>query len=108
MKNLFYRVPWKITHSAFAILLACSFCAPVRADVPRPEHPRPDAYRANWMTLNGEWQFEIDDKDDGVARGLTSGNDLASKITVPFCPESKLSGIGHYGIMKHVWYRRAV
>jgi hypothetical protein len=76
------------------------------ADVPRPEHPRPDAFRENWVTLNGEWQFEIDAKGDGEARGLKSGKDLDAKIVVPFCPESKLSGIGHYGLMKNVWYRR--
>ncbi|HYG36853.1 MAG TPA: glycoside hydrolase family 2 TIM barrel-domain containing protein, partial [Clostridia bacterium] len=75
--------------------------------VPRPEHPRPDAFRSNWATLNGEWQFEIDAKGDGLARGLITGKDLPSKITVPFCPESKLSGIGHYGLMKHTWYRRS-
>ncbi len=78
------------------------------AAVPRPEHPRPDLQRDNWMTLNGEWQFEIDKAADGEARGLTYGRDLASKIIVPFCPESKLSGLGlptteH---MKDVWYRR--
>ena len=63
-------------------------------EVPRPEHPRPDAFRENWITLNGEWQFEIDDKADGEARGLISGKDLGAKIIVPFCPESKLSGLG--------------
>ena len=76
------------------------------ATVPRPEHPRPDAFRSSWMTLNGEWQFEIDQAGDGATRGLTSGKDLARKITVPFCPESKLSGIGNYGLMRNVWYRR--
>lgn len=76
------------------------------AAVPRPEHPRPDAFRENWATLNGEWQFEIDDQGDGEQRGLSSGKDLAAKITVPFCPESKLSGIGRYELMKNVWYRR--
>ena len=80
--------------------------ANLSASVPRAEHPRPDAFRESWATLNGEWQFEIDDQADGGARGLSSGKDLASKITVPFCPESKLSGIGHYGIMNNVWYRR--
>ncbi len=79
------------------------------AEVPRPEHPRPDLYRANWMTLNGEWQFEHDKAADGEQRGLNYGTDLNSKITVPFCPESKLSGLGlptslH---LKNVWYRRA-
>jgi len=77
--------------------------------VPRPEHPRPDLLRENWLTLNGEWQFEIDKAADGDARGLTYGKDLATKIIVPFCPESKLSGLAipttqH---MKDVWYRRA-
>ena len=80
----------------------------LRAEIPRPEHPRPDLYRANWMTLNGEWQFEHDKAADGEQRGLTYGMDLKSKITVPFCPESNLSGLAipttvH---MKDVWYRR--
>ena len=74
--------------------------------VPRPEHPRPDVFRSNWATLNGEWQFEIDQVGDGAKRGFISGKDLAMKIAVPFCPESKLSGIGHYDKMTNVWYRR--
>ena len=90
--------------AASATFLGLAFS--LRAEVPRPEHPRPDAYRANWLNLDGRWQFEIDDQADGEARGLTSGKDLSSIITVPFCPESKLSGVGHYGIMKHTWYRR--
>jgi len=77
------------------------------AEIPRPEHPRPDRFRENWVSLNGEWQFEIDQAGDGEARGLTSGKDLITRIVVPFCPESKLSGIGHYGLMKNVWYRRS-
>jgi len=66
--------------------------------------------RDNWMTLNGEWQFEIDRKGDGEARGLISGKKLASKIIVPFCPESKLSGLGlgNTEYFTHVWYRRMV
>ena len=93
------------TFISFIALFSC--CATILAAVPRAEHPRPDAFRENWATLNGEWQFEIDDNADGEARGLSSGKDLPATITVPFCPESKLSGIGHYGVMKHVWYRRA-
>ena len=96
------RKLWRV----FAILFVLAGGASAPAAVPRPEHPRPDRFRENWMSLNGQWQFEIDDHDDGAARGLTSGKDLNSTIIVPFCPESKLSGVGHYGIMKHVWYRR--
>ena len=79
------------------------------AEVPRPEHPRPDLCRENWQTLNGEWQFEIDKAADGESRGLTHGKDLNSKITVPFCPESKLSGLGLGNTvkLKDVWYRRS-
>ena len=78
------------------------------AEVPRPEHPRPDLCRADWLTLNGEWQFEIDKAADGDSRGLTYGKDLNSKIIVPFCPESKLSGLGlgNTEKLKNVWYRR--
>jgi hypothetical protein len=78
------------------------------AAVPRPQHPRPDLLRENWMTLNGEWQFEIDKAADGEARGLTYGKDLNGRIIVPFCPESKLSGLGlgNTERLKDVWYRR--
>lgn len=81
-----------------------------RAAVPRPEHPRPDAYRENWLSLNGEWQFEIDRKSDGEFRGLVAGKDLASRIVVPFCPESKLSGIGlgNTEYVTNLWYRRMI
>ncbi|MDR1011305.1 MAG: hypothetical protein LBM04_09325 [Opitutaceae bacterium] len=90
-----------------ANLLAADLRAADTGAVPRPEHPRPDQFRPDWVSLNGQWQFEIDDKGDGEARGLTSGRDLASKIIVPFCPESKLSGIANIGLMKNVWYRRS-
>lgn len=81
---------------------------PASAAVPRPEHPRPDLLRENWMTLNGEWQFEIDKAADGDARGLTYGTDLNARIIVPFSPESKLSGLGLPATehMQNVWYRR--
>jgi len=89
-----------------AVLMTGVFNA--SAAVPRPEHPRPDLCRENWITLNGEWQFEIDKAADGEARRLTYGKDLNAKITVPFCPESKLSGIGlgNTERLKNVWYRR--
>jgi hypothetical protein len=78
------------------------------AAVPRPEHPRPDACRTNWLSLNGPWQFEIDPTADGEARGLTAGQDLTGQIIVPFCPESKLSGLGfgNTNYFENAWYRR--
>ena len=39
------------------------------ASIPRPEHTRPDFERAQWINLNGEWEFEIDHANTGgVAR----------------------------------------
>jgi beta-galactosidase/beta-glucuronidase len=73
--------------------------------IPRPEYPRPQFVRADWLCLNGEWQFEIDGADSGKERGLVE-QELSSKITVPFCPESPLSGVGHTDFMRAVWYRR--
>jgi beta-galactosidase/beta-glucuronidase len=78
-----------------------------RQDVPRPEHPRPQFQRADWINLNGQWQFEIDAGDSGVERDLLT-RELTDRIIVPFCPESELSGLGHTDFMRAVWYRREV
>ena len=89
-----------------AVLILLAVAAYGQDAVPRPEHPRPDFQRGDWLNLNGAWQFEVDEKGDGEERGLTSGHDLAETIIVPFCPESKLSGIGNTDFMTNVWYRR--
>ncbi len=75
--------------------------------VPRPEYPRPQFVRADWLCLNGSWEFEVDAQDSGLERGLL-GRPLASQITVPFAPESALSGIGDTDYLEAVWYRRTV
>ncbi len=79
----------------------------VTSTMPKPEHPRPQMVRENWMNLNGTWGFEIDAGDSGVERGLTT-RELNSEILVPFAPESALSGVGHVDFMEAVWYRRTV
>ncbi len=88
------------------VVLALAVASAACAAIPRPEHPRPDFERQAWMCLNGEWEFEIDADGNGEARGLSTGRPLAQRIIVPFCPESKLSGIGNTDFMKDVWYRR--
>ena len=75
--------------------------------IPRPEYPRPQFVRPDWLCLNGEWEFEIDSGDSGLARNLVT-SPLADTITVPFCPESPLSGVGHTDFMAAVWYRKTV
>ena len=48
---------------------------------PRPEYPRPQFVRSDWLCLNGTWQFEIDSADSGLERGLLD-RPLADNITV--------------------------
>ncbi|HLH58473.1 MAG TPA: beta-galactosidase [Streptosporangiaceae bacterium] len=79
----------------------------MRADIPRPEYPRPQFRRDEWLCLNGVWQFEFDPADSGFERGLGE-RDLAATIVVPFCPESELSGLGDLDFHPAVWYRRTV
>ncbi len=75
----------------------------------RSEHPKPQFMREAWTNLNGEWQFEIDRGNSGEARKLyEDGHELTSKITVPFCPQSKLSGVEDVDFMQSVWYKRTV
>jgi len=78
------------------------------ADVPRPEHPRPDMMRADWQTLNGSWEFDFDDGDKGQAeRWHTGSRKFSKKILVPYCFQSKLSGIADPAFHDVVWYRRS-
>ncbi len=75
--------------------------------VPRPEHPRPDFQRENWLNLNGEWQFAFDEGDKGLAgKWHVPGVSLPEKITVPFCYQSKLSGLHDKRLCPVVWYKR--
>lgn len=72
----------------------------------RQEHPRPQFMRDNWVNLNGLWEFEIDHGVSGMARKLYEQEHLSGTINVPFCPESKLSGVENKDFMRAVWYRR--
>ena len=60
--------------------------------IPRPEYPRPQFVRKDWMNLNGEWEFEQDPGVSGKERQIYE-RELKERILVPFCPESDLSGI---------------
>ncbi len=73
----------------------------------RKEHPKPQFERKKWENLNGEWEFERDEQNSGEARGLWKEDAVyGEKILVPFCPESRLSGLGYKDFMPSVWYRR--
>lgn len=59
-----------------------------------PAYPRPNLWREGWTSLDGEWDF-----------GAGAEPVFDRTINVPFCPESKLSGIGER-VGDVVWYRR--
>lgn len=75
--------------------------------IPRQEHPRPQFLRDSFKNLNGIWQFEIDNAKSGEARGyFNADHELRDTITVPFCPESSLSGVKNVDFMESLWYKR--
>lgn len=79
-----------------------------RQATPRPEYPQPQFERADWLTLNGPWQFEFDDKNTGLDENWAGGKRAFGRtITVPFAFESRLSGIGDTTFHPWVWYRRS-
>ena len=73
--------------------------------LPRPEHPFPQMVRSEWLNLNGTWEF-AESNDTGDAAWL-SDKPYPDKIVVPFCRESRLSGLARTGFVKNVWYRRS-
>ncbi|MBQ2325415.1 MAG: beta-galactosidase, partial [Clostridia bacterium] len=78
-------------------------------NIPRPEHPNPQRVRERWENLNGEWDFTVDMSKSGRWRDLKLGTEgYDRKITVPFCPESELSGVGITDFMPAVWYSRKI
>ena len=75
--------------------------------IPRPEHPKPQFHRDAWLNLNGQWNFAFDFDLSGVQKGWPGQpSGLDKKIMVPFCPESKLSGIAFTEFIPAVWYHR--
>ncbi len=76
--------------------------------IPRPEHPMPQMERKNWMNLNGEWEFDFDFGMSGIDRNFQAMEHLSKSILVPFCPESKLSGIGYTDFIPAVLYKKHV
>src|ERR1035438_3864616 len=66
-----------------------------------PEYPRPQMVRADWLNLNGLWDFAITRKE---ATRATFGN----QILVPFPVESALSGVMRpVSENERIWYRRS-
>ena len=68
---------------------------------PLLEYPRPQLERANWLNLNGRWQYE----QGQPGQSPPVGQNLAQTILVPFPVQSPLSGIERGD--QRGWYRRS-
>ncbi len=83
-----------------------------QAEIPLPEHPRPDFQRQEWQNLNGVWNFVFDKEarleTPGFLQqpGLTSGQFQALEISVPFPWGSPLSGVPDSADIG--WYQREI
>ena len=89
------------------VIAALLFSTAIGAQ-PRAEYPRPQFERADWVNLNGEWSFALDLSDSGRDRDFYNSKGFEQRITVPFAPESKLSGIGYTDFINSVWYQRMI
>jgi galactose mutarotase-like enzyme len=79
---------------AFACLTALLALIQGPPPIPLPEHPRPDFQRAQWLNLNGTWQFWFDHQD------------TKRQILVPFSWGAPLSGVPDSGDIG--WYARDI
>ena len=76
--------------------------------LPRAEYPRPQFERQDWVNLNGEWSYTFDFVGSGMEKKLYESKGFDGKITVPFCPESSLSGVGYTDFINNIWYQRTI
>ncbi len=70
------------------------------AGTPWDVYPRPQLRRESFVNLNGTWEFAVSQQE-----GIPAAFDRS--ILVPFCPESRLSGIAeHFPEGSYLFYRR--
>lgn len=72
----------------------------------RNEYPRPQFKRKSFINLNGNWFFDFDDGNIGHKEKWFNKKVLSKNINVPFCYESKNSGINIVEPHIHMWYVR--
>lgn len=80
----------------------------VMAQMPRAEYPRPQFERQDWVNLNGTWTYTFDFGRSGDAKDFKHSKGFDGKILVPFCPESRLSGVGYTDFINTIWYQREI
>ena len=60
------------------------------------------------MNLNGTWSYEFDFSRSGMDRKLYESKGFEGRITVPFAPQSELSGVGYKDFIPEMWYHRTI
>jgi hypothetical protein len=90
----------------------------VTAEIPRPEHPRPQLEREQWLSLNGPWTIRRNRRVLGhlgeptLLRGRrlepADVGPFDQSIIVPFAPESSLSGLGFTEFIESLDYHREI
>lgn len=77
----------------------------VRGQRTLPEHgyPRPQLRRAEWISLNGKWDFAIDAEGRWTSPQEVVWRDT---IEVPYSPETQESGVAQTGFFQACWYHR--
>ncbi|MCK5104390.1 MAG: glycoside hydrolase family 2, partial [Cyclobacteriaceae bacterium] len=91
----------------YILFQACSDNESNEESIPLPEHPRPDFERADWVNLNGYWEFEFDGANQGETEGWFDGKkEFTQKILVPFPWGSPLSEVENKDDI--AWYKRQI
>jgi hypothetical protein len=104
---LYHSLHRLLAFTSLALLAGNLFSLTAAESIPLPEHPRPDFQRANWVNLNGTWQFRFDKADAGLKEEWFSGNqDFPRRIQVPFPWGSALSQVNDEAPI--AWYARSV
>ncbi|UFT98660.1 glycoside hydrolase family 2 [Radiobacillus kanasensis] len=70
------------------------------------EYPRPQFKRSEWVNLNGDWNFAIDDENKGLTEKWYQSFPTGKKIIVPFAYQTEKSSIGDPSFHDVVWYQR--
>lgn len=71
----------------FLLQAACLF-----SQIPRPEYPRPQFERTDWINLNGEWTYTFDFGASGLERGYAGSKGFDGKIIVAVRPGEQALG----------------
>ena len=98
----------RLVYAAAALCLAFPAMAGTPDSMPRPEYPRPQFVREDWVNLNGTWSYEFDFSRSGMDRRLFESEGFEGSITVPFAPQSELSGVGFKDFIPEMWYHRTL